>query len=52
MPLRLDGQTVQPSYHSGLPETTLARLREALRGQVCAPGYVPVGTVRGQSIRC
>jgi hypothetical protein len=50
-PMRADGDRLTPGYHSDIPETTLTEVRAAVRRQVCAAGYVPVG-VKGTSLAC
>ena len=50
-PMRLGGEQLTPGYHSDVPEITLTRLRAVIRLQVCAPGYVAVGT-KGISLPC
>lgn len=51
-PMRVDGEKLTPGYHSDIPETTLTKLKAAIREQVCAPGFVPVGAVGGISQSC
>jgi hypothetical protein len=51
-PMRLDGERLMPGYHADVPETTLPRLRAALKQQVCAPGFVPVAGGGGHSLPC
>ena len=51
-PMRVEGERLTPGYHSDIPETTLTKLRAAIRDQVCAPGFVPVGEAGGTSLAC
>jgi hypothetical protein len=51
-PMRIDGEKLIPGYHADVPESTLRRLREAVRQQVCAPSFVPVAGGGGHSLPC
>ena len=51
-PMRLEGDRLTPGYHSDIPETTLTRLKAAIRAQVCAPGFVAAGAAGGVSQAC
>jgi hypothetical protein len=48
----VEGERVHPGYHSPAPETTLTRLRGAVRVQVCAPAYLPVGSIGAAPHSC
>lgn len=52
LPMPVEGERVLPGYHSMAPETTLSALRQAIRAQVCARGYAPVGKGGRTDIAC
>lgn len=48
-PMSVTGDTL---FHSDVPETTLTKLRAAIREQICSAGYVPAAQHGQSSLRC